>query len=138
MKLTLLCVPLFALSVSAQDAPPQPKTAQDPPVSAQAGKNGRRQLRMNLLNDTSTARSKATLSDEQAKQLDTALDSLRAASAKRRKGERGSQEKSRDAIRTIFQMAQSDAFREDDRKKVREDLQAIRDFQQKRQAGKKN
>ena len=123
MKCMLACVALIALPLVAQDV---------------ASAKNRRELVVQLVSDTSAARSNATLTDEQKKQLDDALEGLRKASARRRKGERPNQEQTKQSLKTILQLTQNDAFKAEDLKKVQADLQAIREFKQKKKAGKNN
>ena len=123
MKCMLACVALIALPLVAQDV---------------ASAKNRRELVVQLVSDTSAARSNATLTDEQKKQLDYALEGLRKASARRRKGERPNQEQTKQSLKTILQLTQNDAFKAEDLKKVQADLQAIREFKQKKKAGKNN
>ncbi len=113
---------LLALPLAAQDQP--------------AAKN-RRELMTKLSNDLVSARTNATLDDTQKKQLDTAMDSLQKAVAahgkKKNGGERPDREQTRASIKSIYQLAQTNAFKDEDRKKVQDDLAAIREFRRAQQ-----
>ncbi|MEO8026234.1 MAG: hypothetical protein ABI823_07160 [Bryobacteraceae bacterium] len=91
---------------------------------------------LRLATDASAARQNATLSDAQRKQLDSALESLQSAGQRRRKGERPDREKMRQALRDLNEITAGEAFRPEDRSKVREDLMALREFQKKQRASR--
>jgi len=117
MKWILVCVSLLALPLAAQDA---------------AAAKNRRELMMKLSNDVTAARANATLDDAQRKQLDTAIEGLRATAPGKKGGARPDREQMRASMQSIRQLAQSNAFKEEDRKKVQDDLAAIREFQKER------
>ena len=116
-------VSLLALPLAAQDAAP-------------AAKN-RRELMTKLANDVASARANATFDDAQKKKFDTAMEGLQKAVAARGKkkggGERPDREQTRASIKSIYELAQTNAFKDEDRKKVQDDLAAIREFRRAQQ-----
>ena len=121
MKKILIFVGMLALPLMAQDAAP--------------AKN-RRELMMKLSTDVAAARSNATLDEAQKKQLDAAIEGLQKATTRGKKGERPDREQMRATMTSVRALAAGNAFKEEDRKKVQEDLAAIREFQKSRRGQK--
>lgn len=93
---------------------------------AQAGAD-RAPLLETLRQDLETARANANLSERQQADLQAAMNTLKQARETRMNGGTPDRRGVQNALKTIRDISQSDAFRAEDKEKIRKDIEAIRE-----------
>lgn len=79
-----------------------------------------------LLTDLDAAKANAQLSDAQRADLDKAMATLKSARETRMNGGTPDRGAMRSALQTIRKISQSDAFRAEDKEKIKKDIEALR------------
>lgn len=119
----------LAAGLGAQEPakPPAEPQAQAPQLSPRE----RREAMQSLVKNLEKAMANANLTEEQKTKLEQARTTVRDAAQARRRGGSGAppdREKLRTALRDLYEISQSDAFRAEDREAVRKDLEKLREM----------
>jgi hypothetical protein len=131
MKTLIVTLIFSALAFSQQQQSAQDSAGQQ--TSGQRNRKGgeaRRASLRKLQTDLDQAAARAKFTEEQRRQFDDARATLRQAAEDRMGGRRGSesagQSDAREALRTLRDLVQSDAFQAEDREILRKDLRELR------------
>jgi hypothetical protein len=119
----------LAASLGAQEPapPPQPQQSQAPQYSPRE----RREAMQSLVKNLEKAMANANLTEDQRARLDKAKSALQEAGRARRRGGSATPadpEKMRTALRDLYEISQSGAFRAEDKEAIRKDLEKLREM----------